>query len=73
MNKDTRSYYGLIAEMVKWNGGPYALYKGWVLTDRAKANVISNKLYSAWEISGGREIHRDSVEELLMEVDNAST
>lgn len=73
MNKDTRDYYQTIANMIKWGGGPYALYKGWILTDRARANVISDHLYSAWKIDSRYEIHRDTIEELLMEVDNAES
>ena len=71
MNKDIKEYYQTIANMVNWNGGPYALYKGWVLTDRPRANVISDHPYSAWYIGTGKEIYKDTLEDLLMAIDDA--
>ena len=71
MNKNTESYYQTIAAMINWNGGPYAIYKRWVLTDMPRAKVITNHPYSAWNIETGKAIDKDTLEDLLMAIDDA--
>ena len=71
MSTQNEDYYKFVASLLHWNGGPYAIYKGWVLTDMPRANVITDHPYSAWYIETGKVIEKNTLEDLLMAIDDA--